>query len=135
MKPPSRTTATGVLTSSGNTTNNYNVPDQAALAQASAPDQAGNANILSEPITVARFWRNRRRDEMIAVRLKEYKGHPLVDVRTYFTDRNGCMQPTTKGIVLGVSRLPELASAIVKAEAKARSLGLLIGSSDEGGVP
>ena len=38
---------------------------------------------------------------------------------------DGIDRPTTKGVAMGIRRLPELAQALAKAEAKARALGLL----------
>jgi hypothetical protein len=85
---------------------------------------AGRRNADFEPITVARFWKNRR-GEAIAVTVKSYKGRPLVDVRQFFTDHEGKLAPTRKGIVLAIARLPELAVALVKAVETARKRGLL----------
>lgn len=80
---------------------------------------------LAEPIEIAKFWKNRRRNETIHVTLSEYEGCPLINVRTYATGADGCDRPTTKGIAMAIAKLPELARALSKAEAKARELGLL----------
>jgi hypothetical protein len=79
---------------------------------------------LTEPIVVAEFWCNRR-GEAVRVQLKEFNGHPLVDVRKFFTDDDGCLVPTKKGLAIAIARLPDLARAIAKAVHKARELGLL----------
>jgi hypothetical protein len=52
-------------------------------------------------------------------------GHPLVDVRKFFTDDDGCLVPTKKGLAIAIARLPDLARASAKAVHKARELGLL----------
>ena len=55
----------------------------------------------------------------------EYEGHCLINVRVYCTGTDGIDRPTPKGVAMAVRKLPELARALVKAEAKARELGLL----------
>jgi hypothetical protein len=80
---------------------------------------------LAEPVEIAKFWKNRRRIESVHVTLSEYEGHPLINVRIYATGTDGIDRPTTKGVAMGIRKLPELAQALVKAEAKARALGLL----------
>ncbi len=88
---------------------------------------------LPEPVEIAKFWRNRR-GEAVIVCLREYEGRALIDCRVHFTNKEGKLQPTSKGLSLVVLRLPELAKAISKALAKARELGLIddeSGGSDE----
>ncbi len=80
---------------------------------------------LAEPVEIAKFWKNRRRNESVHVTLSEYEGHPLINVRVYTTGTDGIDRPTTKGVAMGIRRLPELAAALAKAEAKAQELGLL----------
>jgi hypothetical protein len=92
---------------------------------------------LPEPIEIAKFWKNRRRNESVRVTMSEYEGHSLINVRVYATGTDGIDRPTAKGVAMGIRRLPELAKALVKAEAKARELGLLddddAAGSDKGG--
>jgi hypothetical protein len=80
---------------------------------------------LAEPITVAKISKNRHRTESVHVGLSEYEGHDLINVRVYATGTDGIDRPTVKGISMSVRKLPELARALAKAEAKARELGLL----------
>jgi hypothetical protein len=80
---------------------------------------------LPEPVEIAKFWKNRRRSESVHVSLSEYEGHCLINVRVYLTGIDGIDRPTPKGVAMGIRKLPELAQALVKAEAQARSLGLL----------
>jgi hypothetical protein len=83
-----------------------------------------NRPALPEPVVVAQFWKNRR-GEAVVVQLREYNGRVLFDARQHYTDRDGILCPTTKGLSLAVLRLPELAAAVTKALAKARELGLI----------
>jgi hypothetical protein len=85
---------------------------------------------MAQPIEIAKWWKNRRRDTAIVVSLSSYEGHNLVNVREHFVGRDGCMRPTTKGLAMVVRRLPEFSKAIRQALEKARELNLL---SDEGG--
>jgi hypothetical protein len=80
---------------------------------------------LEEPVTVAKFWKNRRRNESVRISLSEYEGHPLINVRVFCTGTDGIDRPTQKGVAMAIGKLPELARALVKAEARARELGLL----------
>ena len=79
---------------------------------------------IDEPVIVAEFWANRK-GESIRVQLREFEGRAVIDVRRYYTTKEGQLWPTKKGICLAVVRLPELASGIGKALAKARELGLI----------
>lgn len=82
-------------------------------------------NALSDPIEIAKFWKNRGRNESLHVSLSEYEGHPLVNVRIYTTGTDGIDRPTPKGVAMGIRKLPELAKAINAALDKARELGLI----------
>jgi hypothetical protein len=79
---------------------------------------------LSEPVIVSEFWANRR-GETIRVQLREFEGHALIDLRKHFTDEAGKLRATKKGLALVIARLPELATAINQALAKAHALGLI----------
>lgn len=85
----------------------------------------GTRITLAEPVEIAKFWKNRRRNESIHVSLSEYDGHCLIDVRVYCTGSDGIDRPTPKGVAMGILKLPQLAQALVRAEAHARRLGLL----------
>lgn len=85
---------------------------------------------LPDPVEIAKFWKNRRRNESVHVTLSEYEGQPLVNVRVYSTGTDGIDRPTPKGIAMGIRKLPELARALAKAEAKARELGLIDDGQD-----
>jgi hypothetical protein len=80
---------------------------------------------LTEPVEIAKFWKNRGRNESVHVALSEYEGHNLINVRVYSTGTDGIDRPSPKGIAMSVRKLPELAAALTKALAKARELGLI----------
>jgi Transcriptional Coactivator p15 (PC4) len=81
---------------------------------------------FTEPVTIAEWWKNRR-GESIRLVLSQFQGHSILDLRTWYT-ADGKLKPG-KGFAAEVRHLPRLASAIAKAEAKARELGLV---GDEG---
>jgi hypothetical protein len=85
---------------------------------------------VPEPIQISRFWKSRDRTKHVRVELTEYKNHPLLNIRVWQTGTDGVDRPTVQGIALAVRKLPELASALVKAETRARELGLI---DDDGG--
>jgi hypothetical protein len=100
-------------------------PAKATLADTTAaPRGARRTPKLSEPIIVSEFWATRN-GQSVRVQLREFEGRALVDVRRYFTNKEGVLQPTKKGISLAITRLPDLAAAINKAQRKAIELGLL----------
>lgn len=80
---------------------------------------------LAGPLKVFEMWRNRRRNETIRVTLSTFEGINICDIRQFFTDPEGKMRATKKGVALNVRLLPELAAALAKAERQARELGLL----------
>jgi len=86
---------------------------------------------LSEPITIAEWWRNRS-GASIRITLSTWEGHALVDVRTWHSSSEGKLVPG-KGFSANVPHLPRLTAALAKAEAKATELGLITGdNADEG---
>jgi hypothetical protein len=94
-------------------------------------DKAARRKTLDEPVIISKFWKNRRRRESVWTSLGDYEGHCLINVRVYCTGADGIDRPTSKGIAMGIRKLPELARALAKAEAKAIELGFLDGGSDE----
>jgi Transcriptional Coactivator p15 (PC4) len=82
------------------------------------------APALVDPVTIAEWWKNRR-GESIRLVLNRFEGRDVIDLRTWYTDTaDGKLKPG-KGFAAEVRHLPRLASAIAKAEAKARELGLI----------
>jgi hypothetical protein len=80
---------------------------------------------LAEPITIAKISKNRNRTESVHVGFSAYEGHNLINVRIYATGTDGVDRPTVKGISMSVRKLPELTRALLKAEDRAREIGLL----------
>ena len=73
---------------------------------------------------VGQFEKNSR--EEIRVQLREFKGHQLLDIRTfYFTAEGGEPKPSPKGISLSLKLLPQLKEAILEAERVLKDAGLL----------
>jgi Transcriptional Coactivator p15 (PC4) len=84
---------------------------------------------LTQPIEIAKFWRNRYRRESVVLRLREYEANPLVDLRVFNTGSDGIERPTKLGVCLSITRLPALADAFASAYREAVRQGLLGGSS------
>ena len=61
----------------------------------------------------------------LRVEIGEYRGHDFISIRTW-TERHDSeeMVPTKKGITVKPERLPELITALQKAEKEARAGGL-----------
>ena len=97
------------------------------ISQAADPSKVQNRRpTLAAPVTIAKFWKNRQHIETVHATPSEYQGHCLISVRIYATGTDGIDRPTTKGVSMSVRKLPELARALAKAEAKARELGLIL---------
>ena len=52
----------------------------------------------------------------IKIKLTEYMGHQLVDLRVYFQTEEGESIPTKKGITFKVDLLPEVIQALITAD-------------------
>jgi hypothetical protein len=90
-------------------------------------NNAPKSTLLAE---IAKLWKDRRRIKSVHVDLSTFENHPFINIRIWETGSDGIDRPTKAGVALGVAKLPELARALAKAEAKARELGLIDG---EGG--
>ena len=77
---------------------------------------------LSEPLTVAEWWRDRG-GRSVRVQLASYQGHPFIDLRTWHAGDDGVLKPG-KGFTCGIRHLPRLIDALTTAldEARARKL-------------
>lgn len=91
-----------------------------------AVSKAPPAPKLPEPIVIAEWWKNRGR-QSIRVRLTEYEGRPLIDVRSWFTGADGVLKPG-KGFAASIRHLPRLHTEIGNALNRARELGLIDGA-------
>ena len=56
-------------------------------------------------------------DEEIRVSLREYKGHPFIDIRVYWKPPEGEPGPTKKGVTLNPELFPGLKKAMGALEA------------------
>lgn len=86
---------------------------------------------LAEPIEVKKFFCNRKGDIVVISICQIEDGPPFLDIRKFFTDKNGIMRPTRKGLSLAIIRAPELHAGIGTAVETARRLGFLKGGGDE----
>ena len=78
----------------------------------------------NEPIEIHKMWRDRRGNALV-FSLKSYQGRPFFDLRMCFTDQDGVLKPSPKGITASPGKLHEISKAIAKAVDRARELGLL----------
>ena len=86
---------------------------------------------VDEPVIISRFFKTRWRNEHVRISLSLYEENFLIDIRVFRTSADGVDRATVKGLALSVRKLPELARALAKAEAKAIELGLLDGESEQ----
>ena len=64
--------------------------------------------------------------EETRVTLTEYRGHQLISLWRFYPDEKaGEMRPGKRGVTVPIGKLPELASAVNEALARARADGLL----------
>jgi hypothetical protein len=75
------------------------------------------------PVTFGLIDRNKR--ERIRVALDEFKGHVLVDVRTFYLDGDGDLKPTPKGITIRPEFLSRVIALLQEAEREVRARGLV----------
>ena len=63
---------------------------------------------------------NKNALELVVIRLSEFKGHDLIDIRIWMKPEDpreeGELKPTKKGISLGIDAIPELIQALEKAQ-------------------
>lgn len=87
-------------------------------------DKTATDVTLDNSIMVHEFWANRR-GEAVRVQIREYEGRRLIDLRRFFTGKDGKLRPSHKGIALSIKKLPDLAKGINKALSAAHDLGLI----------
>ena len=63
--------------------------------------------------------------EVVKIGLNTFNGHQLASVRVWTTRDPDNPRPTTKGLTVQVTMLPEIIEGLQKAEAAARAAGLL----------
>ena len=74
---------------------------------AKGKEPADDGRIISE------FAKNNR-GEVIRVRLSEFKGRELIDIRTWYRAEDGELRPSSKGISFNSELFPELKAAVDK---------------------
>ena len=75
------------------------------------------------PIIIA--WWPRSANDTVMIRIDEFKGSSVIDIRAWWTSHTGELRAGRSGITMSVRHLPSLACALTEAEALARELGLL----------
>lgn len=68
---------------------------------------------------------NKNAMEEIRVSLSEFKGHRLIDIRSFFGRKEDDRNPTKKGISISVALYPDLKKAIEELEEVLLADGLL----------
>lgn len=66
-----------------------------------------------------------RRGEEVRIALNDFRGRKFIALRVWWTNDEGVMLPSPKGINLRLDLLPALAEGIGKALEQARAQGLL----------
>ena len=75
------------------------------------------------PVILAQWSRNAR--DIVMVRIDQFNGTAVIDIRDWWTSPTGELRPGPRGITMSIRHVPSLALALTKAEAVARELGLL----------
>lgn len=79
---------------------------------------------MAESKIIAKIEKNK--SEEVVISLEQFRGHNLLDIRSYADfDNSGERRPTKKGITLRVSAIPELLEALNLAHAEAKSRGFI----------
>jgi len=68
---------------------------------------------MSEEQIIHQFKKNA--NETVMVKLTQFKGKRLIDIRAYYAAENGGPKPTPKGISISRDLIPELKLAVDKA--------------------
>lgn len=83
---------------------------------------------MSDDTIIAEWQLNRR--EHLRISIEQFNRIWLINIRKWFDADDGALRPGKHGIALGVKHLPQLADAITKALAAARTRGLVEPSND-----
>ncbi len=76
--------------------------------------------------TIIAAWPKNSR-ETLQVKLGEYKGQAIIDLRSWYKSVDGTLKPGRGGLTIALRHLPALADATAKALNAARASGLLPG--------
>ncbi len=88
-------------------------------------DQPTRIAKITSPIEVA-SWDKNRDGEKFVVTLSSYEGHDMLSFRIWFTDKDGELRPTKKGISFSERHLPALFGALREAFKAAKAAGLKV---------
>lgn len=69
--------------------------------------------------------------ETIRVSLSSYKGSVFLDIRTWYLDDKKILKPSSKGVTLNPSLIPEFAAIVRSAEGEAKARGLLLATDSD----
>lgn len=86
------------------------------------------ADDFTAPLIIGEWPKNDR--ETLRVRLGEYRGHPIIDIRYWFRTPEGELRPGRSGITMAAKHLHRLAAALAAAEALAEQRGLIAPDQD-----
>ena len=81
---------------------------------------------MTSEIIIAEWQKNSR--EFLRVRLDEYQGQHVIDLRAWYGDKAGNLTPGRGGLTVSVKHLPQLAKALDDALKAANAYGLLEGN-------
>lgn len=82
---------------------------------------------MADAVTIAEWPRNSR--ETLRVRLDQFNGRDIIDVRSWYEAKDCELKPGRAGICLAVSHLPRLVAALTEALEEAERRGLIERSS------
>lgn len=71
---------------------------------------------MSDPIIIKDI--DRGRGEVIRIEVSEYKGKKFLNLRIWYTDKEGVLKPTQKGVAFTPEMYEELKAAILEAGSK-----------------
>ena len=81
---------------------------------------------MSSPIFPVIFgqW-SRSVNDTVVVKLDQFKGTPVIDIRAWWKSPDGELRAGRSGITMSICHLPSLARSLTTAEVTALQLGLL----------
>ncbi len=60
--------------------------------------------------------------EVIRVEISEFKGQQYLNIRTWYTDKEGELKPTQKGVTIRPEQFADLKAALLQAEGEIQRL-------------
>ena len=71
------------------------------------------------------FTIQKNRKEQLRIRLREYNGHPLLDLRVFEPDSTGRLKASTRGVSVNVRLIGEIIEGLEQARGEFQRGGLL----------